>query len=89
MRHNIHIIQRQVIDLRLSSGANRPAVQQRLERMLEEELLPRLERVFDRIAGPGVWGEMDKLEVGMGRVSRNGGNREWLGQAQSAFFAAL
>lgn len=86
---NLHIIQKQVVHLTVSPRENGLAVQQRFERLLEEELLPHLEPVFDRLAGPDVWIELDKLELDLGRLDPGASSSDWLEKTYRAYVAAL
>lgn len=86
---NLHIIQKQVVHLTVSPRENGLAVQQRFERLLEEELLPRLEPVFDRLAGPDVWIELDRLELDLGRLDPGAPPADWLEKTYRAYVAAL
>lgn len=89
MKTNLHIIQKQAVHLTVSRRENALALQQRFERMLEEQLLPRLEPVFDRLAGPDVWVELDKLEIPVGGLDPQGSEADWLGKIFRAYVTAL
>jgi hypothetical protein len=86
---NLHIIKKQFIHLDVSRKENSLALRQRFERLLEEELLPRLEPVFDRLAGPDVWIELDRLEFDLGRLDSGASSSDWLEKTYRAYVAAL
>lgn len=88
-RHNQHIIRKQTVNLRVSRHDNSLALQQRFLRLVEEQLLPRLEPVFDRLAGPDEWIELDKLDIDLGYLAPDAPDRVWLDKAFQAYKIAL
>lgn len=89
MNQNQHIIQKQFVHLSVSRRENTLVVQQRFERMLEEQLMPRLEPIFDRLAGPGVWVEMDRLDIDLGYLKPEEPEAAWLEKTFQAYVEAL
>ena len=57
--------------------------------MLEEQLLPRLEPVFDRLAGPEAWIELGQLEVPLSRLDPQASEADWLEKTCRACIGAL
>lgn len=89
MNTNRHIIRRQTAELQISRSDNALVLQQRFIRLLEEQLLPRLEPVFDRLAGPDTWIELDRLDIDLGRLAPGESDQVWLDKALRAYTAAL
>ena len=64
-----HVIQRQVLRLRLAPGADGRAVQQRAEAALHSRpLLDALDAALSAAARPADWLTLDRLELDLGRV---------------------
>lgn len=89
MNDNTHIIQKVVFELDLPKGLNHFAVQQRLEQLLEEKLQPKLNLLFDQLAGPGQWIELDNLEIDLGELSIEQENEHWQERLYTSFAEAL
>ena len=89
MNPNTHIIQKLQVSLTASQRENTLHLQQRFERMLEEQLLPRLEPVFDRLAGPEAWIELGQLEVPLSRLDPQASEADWLEKTCRACIGAL
>ncbi|MBK9337429.1 MAG: hypothetical protein IPM98_13020 [Lewinellaceae bacterium] len=89
MSRTPHIIRRQAVRLQVSRRDNVLALQQRFLQLMEERVLPRLEPVFDRLAGPGEWIELDKLDVDLGHLAPDESDQVWLDQIVGAYTAAL
>ena len=51
--------------------------QQRMERLLEERVLPKLEVLFDQMAGPNQWIEIDRLDIDFGQLRVDQLDEEW------------
>lgn len=66
-------------------GQDTFGLSQRLERLLQENLYPKLEPVFDRLAGPDQWMELDKLEIDLGELYAQQDDDQWLDQAYKQF----
>ncbi len=67
--HLSHRIERQVLELDLvMSSAEAPGLQDQAARLFRARALPRLEELFDRIAGPGRLLRLDRLEVDLGEL---------------------
>jgi hypothetical protein len=67
-RPNRHRIQRQILELAVGAIAEAPAVQQRLARPFWDSVVPELEEVFDRAAGPDELLRLDRLELDLGTI---------------------
>lgn len=65
---NHHIILRQVFELEFPAGADGFALQQEITRIVWEKLLPQMETLFDRVAGPDELIRIDKLDLDIGHV---------------------
>ncbi len=89
MSRNEHVIRKQTLHLQVSRRDNALALQQRFLRLVEDQLLPRLEPVFDRLAGPDEWIELDKLDIDLGRLAPGEPDQVWLDKALRAYTAAL
>ena len=76
--NNRHIIHRQVTNLSVRGDANKLLLQQRIERLVDTHLLSRLEMLFDRLAGPDQWIELDKVEVEVGPIPTEDADTAWL-----------
>lgn len=85
MNDNTHIIQKLFIELTVPRGGDAFGLGQRLEHLLQEKLYPKLEPVFDRLAGSGQWVELDKLEIDLGELSVQQDDDQWLDQAYQQF----
>ena len=59
----MHRIRRQILELELPREAGALALQQRAGRVFQERVLPQLEAIFDRIAPPGRFVRIERLEV--------------------------
>ncbi len=68
MQPNRHRIQRQVIELGIAGGVTSSAVQESLGRAFQEELVPELTAVFDRVANARQLLRLDRLEVDLGTI---------------------
>lgn len=86
---NVHIIQKQQVQLKVGQKENTLALQQRFERMIQEQLLPRLEPLFDQLAGPDVWIEIDRLDINLGQLKPGLSDAVWLEQLYQAYIKAL
>lgn len=86
---NQHIIQRQRIEVDVPRHLHTPALQRQFQHLLEERLMERLEPVFDRMAGPEVWLEIDQLEVDLGILSLKDDAQSWLDKAYHVFVDQL
>jgi hypothetical protein len=89
MNTTAHIIRKQNLQLRVSQSGNALALQQRFLRVMDEQVLPRLEQVFDRLAGPDEWIEIDQLEVNIGTLAPDAKEEIWVENILSAYTAAL
>ncbi|MBK8194085.1 MAG: hypothetical protein IPK76_13065 [Lewinellaceae bacterium] len=63
-----HIIGRQTIRLQTDRYQGAHQVQQAVSKAYWQHVVPVLERVFDRHAGPGVWIRLDSLEIDLGSI---------------------
>lgn len=88
-RNAEHIIGKQVVEAMFSKGSNRLVLQQRLAWLVEEALPKHLTRVFDRIAGPEQWVEIDTLEIDLGHLSVTDTDKNWVEQAVKAYEKAV
>lgn len=66
---NRHRIQRQVVELSLGEGFPMHATQDVFARAFQEELLPELNAVFDRIADATQLLRLDRLEIDLGTIA--------------------
>jgi Contractile injection system tape measure protein len=89
MNPTAHIIRRQNVQLRISRSSNALALQQRFLRVMNEQVLPKLEQMFDRIAGPEEWIEIDRLEVDVGALAPDEKEEIWVKNILSAYTKAL
>lgn len=89
MNHTAHIIRRQNVQLRVSRSGNALALQQRFLRMMEEQVLPKLEQIFNRMAGPDEWIEIDRLDVHIGRLEPGVQEEVWVEKIIRAYTDAL
>lgn len=89
MNRTAHIIRRQNVQLRVSRSSNALALQQRFLRVMNEQVLPRLEKVFDRLAGPDEWIEIDRLEVNLGLLEPQEKEEIWAENILRAYSEAL
>ena len=64
-----HVIQRQRFDLHFATADNIVAEQDRFTSVYEQRVLPALERVFDRLAGPDVVIQLDALTIDLGDIA--------------------
>jgi hypothetical protein len=78
LKANGHIIQKMLVDLKVSRKVNTLQLQQRLEQLVEDRLLPRLESLFDRLVGPDMWVEFERIEVDLGHVTGRLTDEEWV-----------
>lgn len=62
----MHRIRRQILDIELPSGAGASIWQQRFSRVFQERVLPRLDAELSRIAPPGRFIRIDRLEIDAG-----------------------
>lgn len=62
----MHRIRRQILDIELPSGAGAGIWQQRFSRVFQERVLPRLDDELSRIAPPGRFIRIDRLEIDAG-----------------------
>ncbi len=69
----MHRIRRQILELELPREAGALALQQRAGRVFQERVLPQLEAIFDRIAPPGRFVRIERLEVELGLLPES----EW------------
>jgi hypothetical protein len=84
-RHNRHRIQRQTLELAVGTLAEAPAVQQTLARPFWDAVVPELEKVFDRAAGPDELLRLDRLELDLGTV----GGGDWSSEFRKRLIAEL
>lgn len=63
-----HIIGRQTIRLQTDRYQGAHQVQQAVSKAYWQHVVPVLERIFDRHAGPGVWIRLDSLEIDLGPI---------------------
>jgi len=89
MKRVPHIIRRQAIRLQVSRGDNHLALQQRFLRLMEEQVLPRLEPLFDSLSGPGEWVEIDKLDIDLGRLGVRASDQVWTDRIVGAYTERL
>jgi hypothetical protein len=68
-----HRIRRQILELDLPQEDGAYRVQQQVSRVMQEKVLPELERVFGSIAPEGRYLRLDKLEVDLGDLEE----RNW------------
>ena len=76
-------------ELVVAKEINPLVVQQRIERLLEEQLIPRLELVFDQLASPDEWIDIKHLELDLGELSLQQSDDEWLAISYNKFCQAL
>ncbi|MDX2070793.1 MAG: contractile injection system tape measure protein [Haliscomenobacter sp.] len=69
MRTNRHLIGKQTFDLRLSAKDEAHDIQHELSRLYWQRVVPGIERLFDRLAGPDELIRLDKLELDLGTIS--------------------
>ncbi|MCB0555671.1 MAG: hypothetical protein KDD02_19145, partial [Phaeodactylibacter sp.] len=81
---NRHIIHRQLLDIRVGPGEAGHSLQEALSRMAWEKLQPALEQLFDQYAGPEELVRVDKLEVELGRLPREGLEESFLARVLEA-----
>src|SRR5262245_52729339 len=72
-RPNRHRIQRQIVEVVIGTTAEGPAVHQQLAGPFWDRVLPELEEVFDRAAGPDELLRLDRLELDLGTI----GGGDW------------
>lgn len=96
MTGNEHIIQREAIELRLRTAPGAHSYQERVARLCESQLHPRLEALFDRLAGPDNLVVLDRLVLNLGRIRTGRLEQDWTDrvlkaaeQQLAALFAAL
>lgn len=66
-----HLIIRQHFDLRVPGSAEAHDIQQDISRLCVERLTPAFGSLFDRLAGPDQLIRLDKVEIDLGRVTRD------------------
>lgn len=66
---NRHLIGKQTFDLRLSAKEEAHEIQHELSRLYWQRIVPTIERLFDRLAGPDELIRLDKLELDLGTIS--------------------
>lgn len=64
----MHRIRRQILELELPREAGAYALQQRVSRVFQEQVLPQLELIFDRIAPSDRYIRIERLEVNIGNL---------------------
>ena len=84
-RSNRHRIQRQILELAVEAFADAPAVQQHVARPFWDSVVPDLEEVFDRAAGPDELLRLDRLELDLGTV----GGGDWPSEFRRKLIAEL
>jgi hypothetical protein len=67
--NNEHKIKHQVIEME-TSGDDAFVLQQKLSRLNNEKLITGMELLFDRLAPPGKWYQMDKLQVEVENIDK-------------------
>ena len=66
MHAQTHIIGKQIVKMEIDSTLDAFAIQQDVGWILKERIFPRLEKLFDELAPPGVYVRIDKLEISVG-----------------------
>lgn len=66
---NRHLIGKQTFDLRLSAKDDAHEIQHELSRLYWQRVVPTMERLFDRLAGPEDLIQLNKLELDLGMIS--------------------
>lgn len=74
----MHRIRRQILELELPREAGAYALQQRAGRIFREQVLPRLELIFDRIAPSDRYIRIERLEVNVGNLPESHWERHFL-----------
>jgi hypothetical protein len=72
-RRNRHRIQRQIVELAVGGVAEAPEAQRQLAQPFWDRVMPELEAVFDRAAGPDELLRLDRLELDLGPI----GGGDW------------
>ncbi|MDX1910691.1 MAG: contractile injection system tape measure protein [Saprospiraceae bacterium] len=73
-----HRIRQQILELELPREAGAVALQQRAGRVFQEQVLPRLEEVFNRIAPAGKVVRIERLELDLGDISETHWERDFV-----------
>jgi len=74
----LHLIRRQILELELPREAGALALQRRASRVFQEQVLPRLDEVFSRIAPEGRHVRIERLELDLGDLSEANWEREFV-----------
>ncbi len=67
----MHRIRRQILDLELPREAGAVALQRQMGRVFQEQVLPQLDALFDRIAPPDRYIRIEQLEIDMGVINED------------------
>lgn len=68
MSNQQHIIGKQIVELQMGSREDAFAVQQEVSFTLRNQILPRLEDMFDRLVDENILIRLDQLEIDVGRL---------------------
>lgn len=68
MAQQTHIIGRQVLEVEIGPHDDQHQVQQDVRWIYQNQILPRLEMVFDRLVEPNIIIQLDKLEIDVGEI---------------------
>ncbi len=63
-----HIINRQIIDLKVRSDRNAFRLQQQVRAVYEEDILPLMNELLDELCGPGEVLRIDRLDLDLGTI---------------------
>ncbi len=74
----MHRIRRQVLDLQLPREASAIALQRQAGRVFQQEVLPKLDEIFSKIAPEGRIIRIERLEIDLGRLSEGGWERDFI-----------
>ena len=66
---NKHLIGKQILKLEIDSSKNAYAIQQSMSQMVWKDLLPELNKLFDKIVGNDVVISLDKIEIDIGNIN--------------------
>lgn len=76
----MHRIRRQILDLELPREAGAVALQRRVGRVFQEQVLPQLDALFDRIAPPDRYIRIEQLEIDMGVINEDYWEQQFIEQ---------
>ncbi|MDX2246137.1 MAG: contractile injection system tape measure protein [Bacteroidia bacterium] len=63
-----HIIGKQIVELQVAPGSDVFTLQQEVSFVFRNEVLPRLESLFDRLVGPDTVIRLEHLEIDLGKI---------------------